>query len=69
MSQVHYVVLNPTQSWNGHKGYITPDIIKKHIPGPADDVLVLVCGPPPFYNALSGPKAPDYSQGEVCPLA
>jgi cytochrome-b5 reductase len=63
--EVHYVVLKPTSSWKGHTGFITPDIIKKHVPGPSEDVMVLVCGPPPFYNALSGPKDPDYSQGEL----
>jgi cytochrome-b5 reductase len=64
--EVHYVVATPKEtSWNGHTGFINADIIKKHIPGPAEDVMVFVCGPPPFYQALSGPKAPDYSQGEL----
>jgi cytochrome-b5 reductase len=26
---------------------------------------VFVCGPPPMLNALAGPKAKDYSQGEI----
>ncbi len=25
--------------------------------------MVLVCGPPPMMNAISGNKAPDYTQG------
>ncbi|ELR15870.1 oxidoreductase NADbinding domain containing protein [Acanthamoeba castellanii str. Neff] len=65
--EVHYVVAQPADaaSWKGHTGFINADIIKKHIPGPAEDVMVYVCGPPPFYKALSGSKAPDYSQGEL----
>jgi cytochrome-b5 reductase len=69
--EVHYVVAQPADaaSWKGHTGFINADIVKKHIPGPAEDVMVYVCGPPPFYKALSGSKAPDYSQGEVCPVS
>jgi len=65
--EVHYVVAQPADaaSWKGHTGFINADIVKKHIPGPAEDVMVYVCGPPPFYKALSGSKAPDYSQGEL----
>lgn len=65
--EVHYVVAQPADaaSWKGHTGFINADIVKKHIPGPAEDVMVYVCGPPPFYKALSGNKAPDYSQGEL----
>lgn len=68
--EVHYVVAQPADaaSWKGHTGFINADIVKKHIPGPAEDVMVYVCGPPPFYKALSGSKAPDYSQGEVRPV-
>ncbi len=69
--EVHYVVAQPADaaSWKGHTGFINADIVKKHIPGPAEDVMVYVCGPPPFYKALSGNKAPDYSQGEVRPVS
>ncbi len=69
--EVHYVVAQPADaaSWKGHTGFINADIVKKHIPGPAEDVMVYVCGPPPFYKALSGNKAPDYTQGEVRPVS
>jgi len=64
--KVHYVVTKPnTDSWKGYTGFINGELIKRHIPGPSDDVLVMVCGPPPFYEALSGNKAKDYSQGEL----
>lgn len=35
-----------------------------NIPPPSDDNLILVCGPPPMYKALSGDKAKDKSQGD-----
>jgi cytochrome-b5 reductase len=30
-----------------------------------DEGMVMVCGPPGMVSALSGPKAKDYTQGEV----
>ena len=37
----------------------------EHIPPPSDDNLVLVCGPPPMYKALSGEKKSPKDQGRV----
>ena len=39
--------------------------MKQVLPGPTADHLVYVCGPPPMMNAISGPKTPNYEQGEV----
>lgn len=66
---VHYVVektgtLNALL-WKGSTGYVTDKIVEKHCPGPSDDNLVLVCGPPPMMKAISGEKAPDKSQGDL----
>ena len=38
------------------KGYINREMIESSFPGPDDDVLILVCGPPPMYQALCGPR-------------
>lgn len=43
------------ESWGGLHGYITRDVIRKHS-APPDDVLVMVCGPPPMYQSLCGPR-------------
>lgn len=40
--QVFYTVDNPTQNWRGGSGYISKDIILKGLPGPGDDMLILV---------------------------
>lgn len=49
------------------EGYITPEILSKHLPAPAlaDKIKIFVCGPPPQVEALSGGKGPKGSQGEL----
>lgn len=47
--------------------YVSPcfspqDMLSKHLPPPAKDNLVMVCGPPGMMDAISGNKAKDYSQ-------
>ena len=40
------------------RGFINKELITKSFPGPdaGSDVLIFVCGPPPMYNALCGPR-------------
>ncbi|GLC37614.1 hypothetical protein PLESTF_001642100 [Pleodorina starrii] len=66
--KVYYVVDKPSWGgvfWRGGVGYITRDLLKQKMPQPSRDSLVMVCGPPGMMEAVSGNKAPDYSQGEV----
>jgi len=44
--------------WEGERGFIDRDRIERLVPGPdgGEDVLLFVCGPPPMYNALCGPR-------------
>ncbi|KAJ2217062.1 hypothetical protein EV179_000829 [Coemansia sp. RSA 487] len=65
--KVHYVVDKASsRNWKGDVGYVTKELVQKYMPSPSDkDVLVSVCGPMPMMKSVSGPKAPDYSQGEV----
>lgn len=42
--------------WKGTRGYINRDLVRKHFPEPSANPLIFVCGPPPMYNALSGPR-------------
>ena len=55
----------PASGWTGGVGFINKDKIKEHLPGPSDDALIFVCGPPGFYNVISGGKTPDYKQGPL----
>ncbi|CAH1756777.1 10239_t:CDS:2 [Entrophospora sp. SA101] len=44
---------NPPNDWNGGRGFITQDMIKKFCPPPANDIKILLCGPPPMISAMS----------------
>jgi len=63
--RVVYTLDNPPADWKGEKGFVSESMIKKYIAPPSDDVLVFVCGPPGMMKAVSGPKTPDYQQGEL----
>ena len=66
---VTYVVATPPAGWKGgEKGFCTQELLKSKLPAPSPDALVFVCGPPGMMNAVSGPKTPDYKQGEVAGL-
>jgi cytochrome-b5 reductase len=46
-------------------GFVNEDVVKKFLPAPSKDSMIFVCGPPGMMKAISGAKAPDYTQGEV----
>merc|ERR550525_1117993 len=57
--KVHYCVDKADADWNGLTGYVTADMIKEHLPAPDGAYsCIMVCGPPPMYDALCGPKQP-----------
>lgn len=64
---VHILSHEPEDSeWNGLRGYITREVMEEFVPeGPAqgDDIIVFICGPPPMYDALSGPRGDDEVKG------
>ena len=49
---VHYVLNNPPENWTGGTGFVTADMIKEKLPAPANDVKILICGPPPMVAAM-----------------
>ncbi|KAI9011126.1 NADH-cytochrome b5 reductase 1 [Gaertneriomyces semiglobifer] len=51
--QVYHVLNNPPANWKGGVGFVSKDMIKEHCPAPADDVKILICGPPPMVKAMS----------------
>lgn len=65
---VYYTVDNPSEAWKMGSGYITREMIDRHMPEPSEDHLIMVCGPPGMMNHISGSKAPDFSQGELSGL-
>uniref|UniRef100_A0A2N9I9E2 cytochrome-b5 reductase n=1 Tax=Fagus sylvatica TaxID=28930 RepID=A0A2N9I9E2_FAGSY len=63
--KIFYTVDNPSKNWRGGTGYISKDMAVKGLPGPSDNTLILVCGPPGMMKHISGDKAKDRSQGEL----
>ncbi|OQS06284.1 NADH-cytochrome b5 reductase [Thraustotheca clavata] len=63
--KVIHILSNPSESWTGLKGFVNKELLEKHMPAPATDSLVCVCGPPGMMAAVSGGKAKDFSQGQL----
>jgi len=55
----------PDGEWDGGVGHLTQEDLQQNLAGASNDTLVMVCGPTGFYDLVSGPKAPNYEQGEV----
>jgi cytochrome-b5 reductase len=49
--RIHYTLDRPPEGWKHSSGFITADMVREHCPAPADDVLILMCGPTPMVNA------------------
>merc|ERR1711998_349286 len=53
-------------SWGGARGFITRELIEANFPKPDSGCLIFLCGPPPMYAALSGPRdAPGQPPSEL----
>ncbi|CAI2170632.1 420_t:CDS:2 [Funneliformis geosporum] len=50
---VFYTLDRPQPDWAGGSGFVTPEVIKKHCPPPADDIKILLCGPTPMVSAMA----------------
>jgi cytochrome-b5 reductase len=61
-----YVLDQPPKEWTGGKGFISKELLKTVLPEPKEDnIKLFVCGPPPMYKAISGPKVSPKDQGEL----
>jgi cytochrome-b5 reductase len=49
---VHVALERPPAFWEMGSGFINARMISKHLPPPGDDVLILLCGPPPMIRAV-----------------
>ncbi|XP_064600681.1 NADH-cytochrome b5 reductase 3-like isoform X2 [Liolophura sinensis] len=43
-----YTLDRPSDGWEYSKGFVSDTMIKEHLPGPGDDTLIVMCGPPPM---------------------
>jgi NAD(P)H-flavin reductase len=41
-----------------HVGFVTPDLLVAHMFPPADDLLIVICGPYPMCQALKSKVLP-----------
>ncbi|KAL9716610.1 hypothetical protein Ac2012v2_001060 [Leucoagaricus gongylophorus] len=53
-----YYLDKPGENWKGGAGYITADVIRKHVASPdlKEKIKLFVCGPPPQITSLAGKK-------------
>jgi len=40
-------------NWEFDVGFVSADLMKKHLPPPGDDVLIVMCGPPPMIEGCT----------------
>lgn len=49
---IHYVLNEAPENWKGSVGFVTPEIMEKHLPAHSADNYLLLCGPPPMISAM-----------------
>jgi predicted ferric reductase len=42
----------PSPDWNGERGHLTPDVLRRHLPVSFQRYHYFVCGPPPMMDAV-----------------
>ncbi|XP_022417729.1 NADH-cytochrome b5 reductase 1 isoform X3 [Delphinapterus leucas] len=47
---------HPPEDWAYSKGFVSADMIQEHLPAPGEDVLLLLCGPPPMVQLACHPN-------------
>jgi len=65
---VFYTLDKPPKGWTGGTGFVSKDMVQKHMPPPGPDHMVLVCGPKGMVDMVSGPKANKDAQGPLTGL-
>ncbi|GCB65319.1 NADH-cytochrome b5 reductase 3-like [Scyliorhinus torazame] len=51
-----YTVDKAPEGWDYSEGFLNSDMMKEHLPAPGDDVLILMCGPPPMIQFACNPN-------------
>ena len=54
--------------WAGERGLVTRELIAAHCAPPSESTAVFVCGPPPMYDALCGPRGEPEIAGALAEL-
>lgn len=53
--RVWYTLDRPPKKWNYSTGFISSEMCRAHLPAPAPDVQLFVCGPPPMIKFACEP--------------
>ncbi|XP_067855309.1 NADH-cytochrome b5 reductase 3-like isoform X1 [Heptranchias perlo] len=53
---IWYTLDRAPEGWKYSQGFVNEEMIQKHLPPPADDVLILLCGPPPMIQFACNPN-------------
>ncbi|XP_063072082.1 NADH-cytochrome b5 reductase 3 [Engraulis encrasicolus] len=51
-----YTVDRAPEDWEYSQGFISAEMMGQHLPPPADDCMVLMCGPPPMIQFACNPN-------------
>jgi len=46
--KLHYTLDKAPEGWKFSEGFVNADMIKDNLPGPSEDTVILMCGPPPM---------------------
>ena len=49
-----HIVERPPEGWEGETGFITADVLSRHLPQERDELLYMLCGPMPMLDAVEG---------------
>jgi len=52
--KIYYVLNVPPEGWTGGVGFVSQEMIEAHLPKPAADIKVVMCGPTPMNKAMLG---------------
>lgn len=50
--QVQYVLSQASETWQGHRGFVSQDLIRRYMAPANESNKALLCGPPPMINAM-----------------
>ena len=68
VTNMFYVFPQASSLWKGERGLIDRRLVQAHMPPPESDCIILVCGPPPMYNALCGARDDESISGVLADL-
>ena len=68
--RVHHTLTREPEGsgWLGRRGRIDAHLLHEQLPPPSESVLIFVCGPPAFYDALCGPRTDEALSGTLAEM-